>query len=149
MSGLNSFNVGRDGFQITIFDLIYGKQTFSGMTSFDSKPRTKELESEGIDGNTRFRNVPNGHEGTFQFDRGDVNVEKYFALLESNFYANLPPPKVVITHTINELDGSVSQFQYIDGVLKLTDAGSWKGLDKVQQSVGWKASKKIPLIVNV
>ncbi len=149
MGLLNSFNVGRDGAQITIFDLTLGKQTFNGMTSFDAKPRTKELESEGIDGNTKFRNLPNGHEGTFQFDRQDPGVQKYFALLEANFYSGLPPPSAVITQTINELDGSVSQFQYVGCVLKLTDAGKWTGLDKVTMSVAWKASKMIPLLVSI
>ncbi|MDE1009669.1 MAG: hypothetical protein OSB38_28820 [Paraburkholderia fungorum] len=147
--GANSFNVGRDGSQITIFDSILGQLTFNGMISFDSKPRTKELESEGIDGTTRFRFVPNGHEGSFEFDRQDASVEAAFAQYEANFYAGLPPPTAVITQTINELDSSVTQFQYIGVQLNLTDAGAWKGLDKVNPKVGWKASKKIPLSVGV
>jgi hypothetical protein len=147
--GANSFNVGRDGSQITIFDTLAGQVTFNGMISFDSKARTKELESEQITGNTLFRFVPNGHEGSFEFDRQDSSVEAYFAQLEANFYAQLPPPYAVITQTINELDGSVTQFQYIGVQLNLTDAGSWKGLDKINPKVGWKASKKIPLTIGV
>lgn len=147
--GVNSFNIGRDGSQITIFDSLAGQVTFNGMISFDTKARTKELESENITGTTVFRFVPNGHEGTFEFDRQDSSVEAYFAQLEANFYAQLPPPVATITQTINELDGSVTQFQYIGVQLNLTDAGSWKGLDKVNPKVGWKASKKIPLSVGV
>jgi hypothetical protein len=143
--GANSFNVGRDGSQITIFDTLAGQVTFNGTTSFDSRARTKELESEQITGSTIFRNVPNGHEGSFEFDRQDSSIEAYFALLESNFYAGGPPPYAVITQTINELGGGVTQFQYTGVQLKLDDAGTWKGLDKVSPKVGWKASRKIPL----
>ncbi|SDR37648.1 hypothetical protein SAMN05443245_5249 [Paraburkholderia fungorum] len=145
--GASSFNIGRDGSQITIFDSVAGQVTFGGMTSFDSRARTKELESEQITGNTIFRNVPNGHEGTFEFDRQDSSIEAYFAQLEANFYAGLPPPVAVITQTIQELSGGLTQFQYTGVQLKLDDAGAWKGLDKVNPKVGWKASKKIPLSV--
>jgi hypothetical protein len=147
--GVNSFNIGRDGSQISIFDSVLGKLTFNGMISFDSKARTKELESEQITGGTIFRFVPNGHEGSFEFDRQDSSVEAAFAQYEANFYAQLPPPTATITQTITELDGSITQFQYIGVQLNLTDAGSWKGLDKVNPKVGWKASKKIPLSVGV
>lgn len=149
MAGNNTFNIGRDGSQITIFDSIAGQVTFNGMVSFDTKPRTKELESEGINGVTTFRNVPNGHEGSFDFDRQDSSVEAYFAILEANFYAGLPPPTAIITQTINESDGSVTQFQFTGCALKLDNAGTWKGLDKVQPKVSWRASKKIPLVVGV
>lgn len=149
MSGQNTFNIGRDGSQITIFDTVAGQITFNGQVGFDSRPRTKQLESQSINGVTTFRNVPNGHEGTFEFDRQDSSIEGYFAILEMNFYAGLPPPIVTITQTINELDGSVTQFQYTGGTLKLDDAGQWRGLDKVSPKVSWSASKKIPLVIGV
>ena len=146
-TGINSFNIGRDGSQITIIDSTQGPVTFNGMVELTARPRTKKLESETIAGKTVFRNVPNGHEGTFQFDRQDGSLDAYFAAWEANFYAGLPPPQIVITQTVNELDGSVSQFQYQGVQLDLDDAGSWKGLDKVTYRVGWRASLKIPLSI--
>ena len=147
MSGQNSFNVGRDGSQLTIIDSIAGTVTFNGMVGFGSKPRTKKLESEGINGVTTFRNLPNGHEGTFSFDRQDSSIDAYFATLEANFYAGLPPPTAIITQTVNELSGSISQFQYTGVALDLENAGEWKGLDKVSLAVGFRASKKNPLSI--
>ncbi|MDE1139974.1 MAG: hypothetical protein PW999_10025 [Paraburkholderia tropica] len=144
--GVNSFNIGRDGSQITIIDSLAGQVTFNGMISFDTKARTKELESEQITGGTIFRFVPNGHEGTFEFDRQDGSVEAYFATLEANFYAGGTPPSASITQTINELDGTITQYQYVGVQLNLTDGGTWKGLDKVNPKVAWKASRKIPLL---
>ena len=145
MAGNNSFNVGRDGSKITIIDSVAGTVTFGGMTAFDAKPRTKNLESETITGNTIFRNVPNGHAGSFEFDRQDSSLDAYFTQLEANFYAGLPPPTAIITQTVSELSGSVSQFQYTGVVLQLSDSGNWKGLDKVTNRVEWRASRKIPL----
>lgn len=143
--GANSFNVGRDGSQLTIVDSLQGPVTFNGMVSFDAKPRTKKLESETIDGDTRFRSVPNGHEGSFEFDREDSSVTDYFANKEANFFANLPAEDVFITHTVNNTDGTVSQYQYIGVDLTLDDGGTYKGLDKVVQKVSWRASHMIPL----
>lgn len=143
MTQLNSFNIGRDGAQLTIFDSILGQQTFNGQIGFETKPRTKQLESEQITGQTIFRDVPNGHEGTITFDRQDASVETYFSAKEANFFAGLPPQQAVITHTISELNGGISQYQYIGVELKLDDAGDFKGLDKVTIKVSWRASQKI------
>lgn len=141
--GANSFNVGRDGAQITFFDSVLGRVTFNGQIGFETKPRTKKLESETIAGVTKFRNLPNGHEGTFEFDREDSSVTDFFARQEANFFAGLPPSEGVITQTIKELNGSPSQYQYVGVVVALDEDGNFKGLDKVTQKVEWRASKKI------
>lgn len=141
----NTFNLGRDGAKITIVDSVNGNVTLSGMVEFGAKSRAKEAESEGIDGITKFRNAPAGWEGDFKFDREDASVDVYFDAWETSFYAGLPPPEVVITQTVNETDGSRTKWQYQGVTLKLSDGGTWKGLDKVSQSIGWKASRRIRL----
>ena len=140
---VNTFNIGRDGAQLTIFDTLQGQVTFNGQISFETKQRTKKLESETIQGNTIFRNVPNGHEGTLTFDRQDASIETYFATKEANFFGLLPPESCIITHTITELSGTITQFQYIGVELELLEAGDFKSLDKVIQKVGFRASQKI------
>lgn len=149
MTAVNSFNIGRDGAQLTIIDSVNGNVTFNGIVGFSAKSRAKDLESEGINGVVTFRTAPAGWEGDFHFDRQDSTVDAYFATMEANFYAGLPPSEAVITHTVTELDGSTSQFQYVGVSMKLTDAGNWKGLDKVSLSVGWKASNRVPLTLGV
>lgn len=137
---LNTFNVGRDGYTLTIFDASGGQISFNGITGFDEKPQYAALESTTIDGVTRHRDLPKGHTGTITLDRQDSGVQDYFAGKEADFFAGLPPDDIVITHTIQELNGTTSQYQYSMVSLSLTDAGSWKGLDKVTLTLAWKAS---------
>jgi hypothetical protein len=137
----NQFNIGRDT-QLTIMGSA-GPMSFNIITSFDHKPKYKELESDGIDGTQRFRNLPMGHTGSFKLDRADSNVTDYFAQQEANFFAGLNPDTVVITQTVNEASGAVTQYQWTGVTLQLEDAGAWKGLDKVDQTINFKATRFI------
>lgn len=141
MSGTNQFNIGRDS-QLTIMSAT-GPLSFNIITDFDSKPAYKKLESDGIDGTMRYRNLPMGHSGSFKLDRADSNVTDYFAQQEANFFAGLLPDTVTITQTITEANGSVTQYQYTGVTLELTDAGNWKGLEKISQTIGFNATRLI------
>ncbi|AJG19071.1 hypothetical protein [Cupriavidus basilensis] len=143
MAGNNTFNVGRDGYQITIIDSNAGPVSFSGITSFEAKPAFVKLKSVNVNGRIIHRNVPDGHSGTLELDRQDSSFDDYFANVEANYFAGLPPGAVFITHTINELDGSVSQWQYSDVALAPEDAGTWKGQDKVTERMTFDAGRKI------
>lgn len=141
MSGTNQFNIGRDT-QLTIIGSS-GPMTFNIITEFDSKPKYKNLESDAIDGTQRFRDLPMGHGGSFKLDRADSSVTDYFVQQEANFFSGLNPDQVVITQTIAEASGVVTQYQYTGVMLSLEDAGSWKGLDKITQQINWRASRMI------
>jgi hypothetical protein len=139
----NSFNIGRDGYQLTILDPLFGQVTINGITSFDAKPDMIKLKSVTVDGNIRRRAVFDGHTGKFQLDREDATFDNYFAAQEANYFANIAPSLIVITHTINELDGSQSQFQYTNVALYPSEWGSWKGQEKVVQAFDWEAGRRI------
>lgn len=141
MSGTNQFNIGRDS-QLTIMSAT-GPLSFNIITDFDSKPQIKQIESDGIDGTMRFRNLPMGHTGSFKLDRADSNVTDYFAQQEANFFAGLNPDTVTITQTITEASGAITQYQYTGVTLALEDAGNWKGLEKITQSIAFRASRLI------
>ncbi|CAB3784327.1 hypothetical protein [Pararobbsia alpina] len=143
--GINSFNVGRDGAQVTVFDSSVGQVTINGITSFESKPGMVKLKSVDINGRIKHRPVPDGHSGTFEIDRQDASFDAYFADAEASYYAQLPPTAVIITQTINELDGSVSQFQFLDVALYPEDSGTYKGQDKVTQRFTFDAGTRIKI----
>jgi hypothetical protein len=145
MPGVNSFNVGRDGAQLTIIDSSYGTVTINGITSFDAKPGYVKLKSVGIGGRIKYRNIPDGHVLSFEIDRQDPSYEQYFAQKEASYYAQLPPAAIFVTWTIKNLDGSTSQYQYADMDLAAEDDGTWKGQDKVTQKFTAQAGRKIPL----
>jgi len=141
----NSFNVGRDGAQITIFDSTLGQVTINGITSFDSKPGTVKLKSVNISGGITRRSIPDGHSGSFEVDRQDATFDTYFANREANYYGGLPPGAIFITQTITELDGTTTQFQFTDVELYPEDAGKYTGQEKVTQKFTFEAARKIPL----
>ena len=141
MSGTNQFSIGRDA-QLTIMSAT-GPLTFNIITSFDSKPQYQKVASRGIDGVKRIRNLPDGHAGSFKIDRADSAAEDYFLAQEANFFAGLNPDAVTITQTISEGNGSVTQYQYTSVALELADAGSWAGLEKINQTINFEASRKI------
>lgn len=145
MAGNNSFNVGRDGYQLTIIDSTLGTITFDGITSFSAKPGVVELKSVGLDGRIRHRTIPDGHKGAIELDRKDSSFDTYFAGIEANYFAGLPPGSIFITHTINELNGNPTQWQYLDCAIAPEDAGTWKGQDKVTEKLTFSAGRKIQL----
>jgi hypothetical protein len=143
MAGTNSFNVGRDGYQLTIVDSVAGNITINGITSFAAKPAVVKLKSVSIDGRIQHRTIPDGHNGTIDIDRQDASFDSYFATVEANYFAGLAPSNVFVTHTINELDGSVTQWQYLDVALSPDDAGTWKGQDKITERFTFEAGRKV------
>jgi hypothetical protein len=145
MAGVNSFNVGRDGAQLTIMDSSFGTVTINGIIRFEAKPAVVKLKSVGIDGRIRYRYVPDGHELSFEIDRQDPTYEQYFAQKEANYYAQLSPAAIFVTWTISNLDGSVSQYQYSDMDAAPEDDGTWEGQAKVTQKFTAQAGRKIQL----
>jgi len=140
MSNPNSFSLGRDA-TLNIISST-GPLSFSILTKFDSKPQKKDVHSEGIDGITRHRYLPNGHSGSFSLDRSDSAATDYFVQQEANFFQGLPPDSVTITQIVQELDGSVNTYRYEQVSLWLEDDGAWAGLEKVTQSISFYAARK-------
>jgi hypothetical protein len=145
MAGVNSFNVGRDGQQLTIIDSNVGTVTINGIIRFQAKPAVVKLKSVGIGGRILYRTVPDGHELSFEIDRQDPSYEQYFANAESTYYAGLAPSQIFLTWTIKNLDGSVSQYQYSDMAMAPEDDGTWEGQAKVTQQFTAQAGRKIQL----
>ncbi|MCM2537992.1 hypothetical protein [Burkholderia glumae] len=146
MAGINSFNVGRDSAQLTIIDSNFGTVTINGITKFDAKPAVVKLKSVGIGGRILHRTVPDGHALSFELDRQDPSYEQYFADVEAAYFAGLPPSAIFLTQTINNLDGSISQYQYLDMALAPDDDGNWEGQAKVPQKFSAQAGRKIRLV---
>lgn len=137
----NDTNMGRD-VVLNIMDPRRGLMRFGLMTGFDSKPQYNQLRSKALDGIPRFRNTPDGHRLTFNFDRQDRSIDDYFANVEEDYFNGAQLSEASITETITELDGSVSQWIYTGVSLTLTDGGTWKGDAITTQSIEAMASRK-------
>ncbi|QTP32617.1 MULTISPECIES: hypothetical protein [Burkholderia] len=145
MAGTNDFSVGRDGAQLTIIDSNFGTVTINGITKFEAKPAVVKLKSVQIRGRILHKTVPDGHALSFELDRQDPSYEQYFADAEASYFAGLPAAAIFLTHTINNPDGTVSQYQYLDMALAPDDDGSFEGQAKVTQKFSAEAGRKIRL----
>lgn len=140
---LNDFSVGRD---VTLgIDTSTGPLVISLITGFNSKQDVIKKRIKGLDGKARPVTFPDGWSGRFEVEREDATLDTFFAKLEANYYAGEDAPTITITETITEPDGSVSQFQYTQCVLTLSDAGDWKGDDTVKQTLEFEAVQRIQL----
>lgn len=137
---VNGFSVGRD-VTLTIVSPS-GPLNFALITAFHAKPEQTEKKVKGIDGVTRHCRFPDGWSGGFDIERQDSTVDDYFAQLEANYYAGLNEQPCTITETITETSGAITQYRYLNVLLKLDDAGSWAGDDTVKQKLSFLASQR-------
>jgi len=140
---LNGFTVGRD--VSTSISTPTGTLALSLITKFTAKPDTTDKKIKGLDGRTRHLIFPDGWTGSFEVERQNSQIDDFFAAQESNYYAGLNLLPSTITETINEVDGSVSQYQFVGVIFKLDDAGDFAGDESVKQKVTFMAETRIKL----
>lgn len=138
---LNGFSVGRD----VSLDIIgaAGPLRFSLITGFSCKPDITDQKIKGLDGITRHVRFPDGWAGSFDVTRQDSTIDDYFAQIEANYYAGMNEQPCTITETITEVSGAVTQYRYLQVLLKLDDAGSWQGDQTVKQKVSFVAARRV------
>ena len=138
---LNGYSIGRD----IALDIIgpQGPLRFNQIISFMSKPDTTDQKIKGLDGITRHLRFPDGWSGSFEIERQDSTVDDYFTQVEANYYAGLNEIPVTITETIIEVNGSVSQYRYLQVILVLEDAGMYKGDASVHQKVRFMSARRV------
>lgn len=128
----NGFNLGGD-LQMVIVDDQQGLQTFNIQTMADFRQLTARIKSVALDGKTRYAELPEGWEMDLDFDRADAGLMDYMARNEDIYLNGGRPGIITVSATVNEVDGSVSQYQLTGGAMKLTNGGTFKGNDKVPQ----------------
>ena len=139
-------SIGHD-VTVTIFDVTSNSiVSFPARTGFSAEPITKTINSEPLNGPPQFAEVPNGWRGTLDFDRTDNSIDVYFANYETTYYAGANPLSGTITQTIQEKNGSVTQYQFTGVAMKLAQAGMWKAAEKVAMRVDWNASQRIQVL---
>ena len=138
---LNSYSVGRD---ITLnITGNSGPLNFNQIVGFQSKPDITDQKIKGLDGVTRHLRFPDGWSGTFDIERQDSTLDDYWSSLENNYYAGSNELPITITETIQEVNGSLSQYRYLQVLLTIEDAGAWKGDASVKQKVKFVAARRV------
>lgn len=138
---VNQFSVGSD---VTLVIVANGAPLgVSLITGFMSKQDTIDQKIKGLDGITRHVRFPDGWSGSFDYDRMDSTLDDYFAQIEADYYAGVQDQPASITQIIQEPNGNVSQWRYLNVLLKYDDAGAWKGDTTVKQKMSFLAQTRL------
>lgn len=87
-----------------------------------------------------------GCSGSFSVFRSGADLEIYFSEGEQSYLLGGDQIPVTITETIRNIDGTYNQWQFINGVLDLSDGGDFNGNDVVEQTVTFYASQRLRTI---
>jgi hypothetical protein len=137
---INNFSVGRD-VTLTIVTAS-GPLNLSLITGFHSRPNMAETAVKGLDGITRHVRFFDGWIGGFDVERADSTVDDYFAQIEANYYAGINEQPGTITETITEVNGAITQYRYLNVLLKYDDAGNWAGDQTVKLKLSFVAAQR-------
>jgi hypothetical protein len=138
----NGFNTGRD-LTLNIVGFDGAIHSFGLQTTFDAKQIVKKITIEGMDGLTRFLKIPGGWSGSFGYVKQDDLLDSYFAAMEAAYFNGQNIPASSVTETIQNTDGSTSQYRFTGVMLEYDDAGAWSGDADVKLKVSWDASRRI------
>ncbi len=142
---ISGLSVGRD-VTLDVFDPNTGGiVSFAVITSFDTKQDTTDLKAKGLDGTVRHGTEYDGWSGSIMLDRQNAIADAFFAFLEAMYYSGQNIQAQSITQTIQEADGSVTQWSFIGLALKLDDAGNWQNGKFVSQKISWRASRRLQI----
>lgn len=99
-----------------------------------------------MDGSVKHPKFHQGWSGSFVLDRNSNFMDAYIAQQEARYNLGLDQIPVTITENITESNGTISQYQYTNGVLKLDDAGNYSGTEIAKQRVTFMADRKLQLL---
>lgn len=138
---MTDYNVGSN---TTITVMVNGAVLATAiLTSFEAQQVTAELKSIGLDGENRYRHVPQGWNLSLEWDRADPSLDNFFAAAEDGQYAGLAPPRITITETTVNVDQTISKFRYTKISLKYDSIGKRAGDAKVESKASGFASRRI------
>lgn len=129
------YSVGRDLTMVVVNQVTGAAVKWATLCKADFRQMTKQLEWKPLNGNIAFADLPGGWEVNLELDRSDGSVQDYFVLDENNYLSGGTTTTFYLQETITNPDGSVSQYRYINGAMKLSNAGSFAMDDKVSLKV--------------
>lgn len=119
-----------------------GLLSVSILTSFDARQETTHLRSKGLDGTNYFAEIPMGWKIDFRVDKASDNLDAFFALIESEYYAGGNITGSTISQIINNVDGTVSEYVFTNCAFKYDRSGEFAGDRKVEQQFSASADRR-------
>lgn len=110
---------------------------------FQPQPVTVNQKFKGLSGKPVHEVIPDGYRGSFSVRRVDSTLDDWWARFEADYYAGVKLPGSTITETITNVDGSVSQYRYLDVVIDVEDLGQRKADQPIVSKLNFQASRRI------
>lgn len=143
MSSFGTFNTGHD-IAIEVIDAVSGAALdIPILTGWDKKQRTETVRSRPLNAAPIQEEDPDGWEGTFELDRANADADAWVASREVDFYAGRTVRQFSILETIQEVDGSYTQWRYQGCSAKLSEGGKAERGKTVQMKFDWFAGRRI------
>ncbi len=101
-----------------------------------------QLRVDKLDGTQMAAELPKGWDGSFELERGTSAVDDFIAAAEVLYFSGQTVPYGTLYQYVNEVDGSVSTYQFDSVVFKLANAGTWKGDNSVKQKLEFYAARR-------
>jgi hypothetical protein len=138
---MNGFTLGKD-VAIDIIDPNTSAilQSFKLRTAFEYKQLTSRVTIKGSDGIVRYLELPEGWEGSLEYERQNSDLDRYIASLETNYYAGLNLLPATLTATVSEVSGAPTTMRFQGVVWKLAEGGQWQSDNTIKQRLDWCAS---------
>lgn len=89
--------------------------------------------------------IPKKWGGSIELIRKGPVIDLFWANFEAAYYNGVSIQPSSMIETIEEPDGSTSQWNYINVILRLTKGGDWRGDEFVNQTLEWTATRRLPL----
>ena len=138
---INDLSVGRD-ITINLHTAVDGELQVTTVTSFNANSNAVEGVVEPLDGSPIPYVIPNGFSGTVDFERTDASLDDFWDDYEAQYYLGRNLKASTITETINETDGSQSQYIYTNVFFKVGDFGPWSRNGTVKQTLTFSAGRR-------
>jgi hypothetical protein len=138
-----AFSVGKD-VSLTVVHPITGVlMSTNSITDFDSSPQTKQIESMPLSSQPVFADIPHGWKLNFSVDRVDSTWDDFWVALEQAYWNGVTVNYATINELIQEKNGSVSHYTYVNVALRLDNAGTKKSQDKIVMKMIGTATQRI------
>jgi hypothetical protein len=141
MAAIADFNIGRD-VQIVLMMGALGRLDLQKVSDFSSKPVTNTVQIKPLNEPGIGRYLPSHWEGEISMDRANSVADDAMATLEAAFWNGLRLPTGTMYTYVNEVDGSVSTYQYDEVSITLSDAGSASADAPLKQTIAWMARRR-------
>lgn len=132
---MGKFNIGRDlAISVSVNGSVIAQFGLTTDTSFKPSWTEAKVRPTNNGGLWVVRPIFGGYDVEVTYARVDGTGDDLAQFLQDTFINGDSDPSVSLLETVRNDDGSIDQYNYINGTIYPTDGGSFKGVDEVNQA---------------